>query len=114
MCCLVTGGKGSSRRPNSTGAGAGSSLLVSCEVMVDVADMRGKNEVVLGHVLGEVVPPLLCESSFSYGNFWRGKCGAAVTKAWASPPRNSANQLLVALTYHTFTTPPPTSISAHQ
>jgi hypothetical protein len=67
--------------------------------MVDVVDVSRKNEVVFEHVLGEAVPPLLCESSFSYGNFWRGKCGAAFTKAWASPPRNSANQLLVVLTY---------------
>lgn len=62
MCCLVTGGKGSSRYPISIGAEAASSLVVFCALMVAAVDAQKRKEATYGKVKGVVVTPLLREA----------------------------------------------------
>lgn len=73
MCSLVTGGKGSSRYPTSTGAEVVSSLVVSCVLMVAGACVRRKEEMRPEDIYPEIMTPSLGESSRYQGKVLVGQ-----------------------------------------
>ena len=74
MCSLVTGGKGSSRYPTSTGAEVVSSLVVSCVLMVVGACVRRKDEILRPEdIYPEIMTPSLGESSQYQGKVLVGQ-----------------------------------------
>jgi hypothetical protein len=73
MCSLVTGGKGSSRYPTSTGAEVVSSLVVSCVLMVVGTCVRRKEEMRPEDIYPEIMTPSLGESSRYQGKVLVGQ-----------------------------------------
>lgn len=63
MCCLVTGGKGNSVYPISTGPAGTFSLVVSCTLMMNQVGERNSIQNKGKQVPGRVMTPLLGESS---------------------------------------------------
>lgn len=73
MCCLVTGGNGSSVKPPVVDEEAWSSTKASCVLMVGGVTLSKILEKYMPFLLYLIVPPLQCESSLRAGKVLVGQ-----------------------------------------